>query len=293
MRKIHPVLLIAAAAALGLAGVVAAALGRSQLVPMRYFPESGHLLTEPFISYFDQHGGLETFGYPLTDAYNLPDSTLVQTFQNAQIQLTVRGVELGPLGLLLRLGSTETGATVAPELAGTYQSLGGEAFLGAPLGQARSENGVLTQDFERARLVRDASGRVHLAGLGLAYLTAYPPPQMGQAAIGLRGTPGPPPAVQASVSVAQPTIGQGDKQTIYVLVEDTHGQAISGARSLAVLHYGRATAEVALPATDADGLANARFVAPPAEPGSMVIVQINVLVGDIFLTVDTTYFQWW
>lgn len=293
MRKINPIIPIAVAAALVMAGVGATALGRTRLSPVRYFPETARLLSDPFLTYFDQHGGLKTFGYPLTDPYPLTDGTTVQTFQRAQMEITVRGVELSPLSRMLKIGGEQPDANIAPELASVYQSLGGEAFFGIPFGEAHLENGVLVQDFERARLIGDSNGSVRLADLGSMALAAFPPPPEGQAAIGLRGTPAPPPSVRASVSVAQPAVGQTGKQTIYLLVEDDRGEPISGARSLAVLRYGLATAEVEMPYTDASGVASASFLAPEAPPGSRVIVQMNVLAGEIFLKVETTYFQWW
>jgi hypothetical protein len=293
MRKVNPVIPILAAAALVIAGVGAAAFSRGRLTPLRYFPETGRLLSDPFLAYFDQHGGLETFGYPLTDPYSLPGGTLVQTFQRAQIALTVRGVELAPINRTLRIGQERPGEPVAPEFASIHQALGGEAFFGPPFGEAHQENGSLVQDFERARLTRDAGGAARLADLGVMVVAVSPPPQAGQASIGLRGTPTPPPAVRASVSVEQPAVGQAGRQTIYLLVEDDRGQPIPAARSLAVLRYGAATAEVEMPYTDDSGIASASFLAPAAPPGSRVIVQMNVLVGEVFLTVDTTYFQWW
>ena len=34
----------------------------------RYFPETGKTLSPEFISFYDAHGGVPIFGYPLTDA---------------------------------------------------------------------------------------------------------------------------------------------------------------------------------------------------------------------------------
>ena len=294
MRRLHPALPIIAVAVLAVIGIGAVAIQQGVVSPLRYFPETGHLLREPFLSYFDQNGGVATFGVPLTDAYDSAEGALVQTFQRAQLQLTVRGVELAPIGRALRLGDGAAGYQVADEFAAFYQAQGGDAFFGPPLDDARQQGGQLVQDFERARLIIDAQGGVRLADLGLAYLAVVPPPSdSGQAEFHLEGTPTPPPAVRASVSVQQPTVGQGGQQTIYVVVEDERGEPIAGAQSLAVLRYGAATAEVELPLTDANGLASARFIVPPAPSGSRVIVQMHVLVGEVFMTVETAYFQWW
>lgn len=293
MRKRSPVLPILIAAALVIAGVGAAALGRTRLSPLRYFPETGHLLSEPFLSYFNQHGGAEALGPPLTDPYSGPDGTLVQTFQRVQLALTVHGVEPSPLNRLLRLNQEPPGGEIAPEMADTYQALGGEAFFGAPLGDARQENGLLVQDFERARLIRDGDGRVRLADLGEMYLAVFPAVAQGQAELAVRGTPAKPPAIVASASVEHTAVAQGGEQTIYLVVEDDQGGPVAGARSLAVLRYNGATAEIEMPPTNASGVASASFIAPPASSGSRVTVQMNVLVGELFLTVETTYFQWW
>lgn len=38
--------------------------------PLTYFPLTGHTLQSTFKIYWEQHGGLEQFGYPLTEEYN-------------------------------------------------------------------------------------------------------------------------------------------------------------------------------------------------------------------------------
>lgn len=260
----------------------------------RYFSETGHTVREPFLSTFDEHGGIALFGYPLTEAYENEDGTLVQTFQRAHLQLTTRGVELAPIGEALHLGEPTPGRQADPAFRAFYRSYGGASFFGAPLGAAREENGALTQDFQRARIVRDSLDQVRLADLGSIYVAAFPPPDIpGYAAIRLRGTPTPPPDLRARVSIEHPTVVQGGEQIIYLTVEDAEGRPVSGAQALAVLRYDHATAEVELTPTDAPGLSSARFVGPPALPGSQVVVEVHVLLGEIFLTAETAYMQWW
>jgi len=50
----------------------------------RYYPQTGHTLPQPFLAYYDAHGGLDRFGYPLSEPYRL-DGTLVQDFQRARL----------------------------------------------------------------------------------------------------------------------------------------------------------------------------------------------------------------
>lgn len=48
-----------------------------------YFPESGHYLAHGFLAFWKRHGGLETFGYPLTEEFSQwdPDSGQLRTVQ--------------------------------------------------------------------------------------------------------------------------------------------------------------------------------------------------------------------
>lgn len=263
-------------------------------VPARvnYYTQTGHLVREPFLSYFIEHGEIATFGYPLTDAYQTEDDMLVQTFQRAQLRLSVRGVELAPIGEALQLGEPGS-ATVDPIFQSYYELHGSGGFFGLPLGPARTERGVFVQDFERARLVRDERGNIHMANLGSIYLSVNPPlEESGQANLRV-GTPTPPADLRPSLSVAKPTVGQGDAQTLYLYIEDENGQPVEGAQALAILRYDGRSAEVTLPPTDERGLARTSFVVPPASPGSRVVVEAHVLIGETFLTIETIYTQWW
>lgn len=41
-----------------------------QSAGLRYFPETGHALDAGFLTFWDMHGGLPVFGYPLTEAFS-------------------------------------------------------------------------------------------------------------------------------------------------------------------------------------------------------------------------------
>jgi hypothetical protein len=293
MRRVHPALPLIIMSVLAATALVAFAAQQGVSVSFRYFPETRRIVREPLLAYFDRHGGESTFGYPLTDAYTSEDGLLSQTFQRAQLQLSVRGVGLAPLGRTLHLGSDKTlNHRVAPEFTDLYAAQGGDTFFGATLSEPLMENGILVQDFENARLVRDSDG-VRLAELGSAILAIAPPDKGVQAAFRLYGTPSPAPEMRASVSVQSPTIGQGGQQTIFLVVNDGQGHPVSGAQALAVLSYNTGTAEVELPPSDDNGLASAAFIAPPAPSGSKVLIQMHVLIGETYLTAETSYFQWW
>jgi hypothetical protein len=63
----------------------------------RYFPETGHMVSNAFLRYFNANGGLELFGYPITEAYSEGGAT-IQWFQRRKLIFandTVREEALG------------------------------------------------------------------------------------------------------------------------------------------------------------------------------------------------------
>lgn len=53
----------------------------------RYFPETGHLVSNAFLAYFDAHGGADVLGYPISET--IPegtDGTIAQWFQRAKLE---------------------------------------------------------------------------------------------------------------------------------------------------------------------------------------------------------------
>ena|GEM_PF-1273579 len=179
----------------------------------RYFPETGHYLSGGFKRYFDANGGLETFGYPITEELE-EDGQTVQYFQRARLEyhpdqpeaLIQRGL-LGQLLLALRPEPTsatssddmpaevrffpETSVWVGPPFLRFFESHGGVETFGYPL--APAHGGV--QWFQRARL--EATGNVVQAALiGDEYLEA-----IGLAQIRARAQP----PLLARVDLAQDT----------------------------------------------------------------------------------------
>jgi hypothetical protein len=124
MRVERRITFLVLATVLATAFMAGMAVQRRTSTTARYFSETGHTVREPFMSTFEEHGGIVLFGYPLTDAYEKEDGTLVQTFQRAHLQLTTRGVGLAPIGEALHLGDITSGADVDPAFREYYRSHG-------------------------------------------------------------------------------------------------------------------------------------------------------------------------
>ena len=68
----------------------------------RYFPQTGHIVSNAFLTYFDQHGAQTALGFPLSEATGF-NGRIVQWFDKARLEWHPEAsplvtVQLGPLG---------------------------------------------------------------------------------------------------------------------------------------------------------------------------------------------------
>ena len=89
---------------------------------IRYFAETGHGVREPFLSYWEQHGGLLIFGFPISDEVQerLPGDApnqvhTVQYFERVRLELhsdqSTSVVQIGLLGSALCLADSKPDIT--------------------------------------------------------------------------------------------------------------------------------------------------------------------------------------
>lgn len=163
-------------------------------LPREFFPEVGHWVIGEFLEYFNTHGGLAVFGYPLTEPYN-QDGVLIQYFQNARMEwhMSEDGtyfVQLGHLAEELnyttlgvvepaRLGSRkiyypETEHTVGYSFLDFYKQNGGPDVFGLPITEMYFEGDTIVQYFQHMKLFWDpASSEIRVDELGTVYLTVF------------------------------------------------------------------------------------------------------------------------
>src|SRR5690349_12453864 len=80
--------------ALGISAVLAVLVAAppASAAGSQFFPQTGHAISGPFMAYWQAHGGLPIFGYPIGDAQSDVDPsngkrTLVQWFERARFEL--------------------------------------------------------------------------------------------------------------------------------------------------------------------------------------------------------------
>jgi hypothetical protein len=171
----------------------------------RYFDETGHYVCEEFLEYFDTRGGLEIFGYPLSERF--PDDTHggleVQYFQRARMEwhpdnLPTYQVQLGLI--VDELGYRfpplppeqipapddpahhyfpETQHVVSYAFLDAFREKGGLDIFGYPRSEFMYQDGGIVQYFQRARMEwnRNRPGRpIRLTEVGEWYIEVIPVP---------------------------------------------------------------------------------------------------------------------
>ncbi|HEX2912166.1 MAG TPA: S8 family serine peptidase [Chloroflexia bacterium] len=171
------------------------AMSRQSLMPgVEYFEETGHTLSGQFLHYWQTHGGLAVFGYPLSEEFvevSPTDGKLytVQYFERNRFELhpenagTPYEIELGLLGSEETSGRSfpaglqsgtglwfpQTGQNLSGSFLAYWQTQGGLAIFGYPISPVIEENGRQVQYFERNRfeLHPENSGTPYEVLLGL------------------------------------------------------------------------------------------------------------------------------
>ncbi|MGC9469703.1 MAG: hypothetical protein ACP5HS_13995 [Anaerolineae bacterium] len=305
-----------------LPGPLSARQGRDETPPdtgRRYFDETGFSITGAFKTYFETHGGLEIFGYPISAPYNA-DGILVQYFQNARMEWHATGpesgkVELGELGRELgyqnapsdapllatgRVYFDETGHSVALPFLRYYRTRGGSDFFGFPLTEMHFENQRVVQYFEKTKLIWDPqTGEVSVGNLGDLYIKVHrsslPPTVL--AATNLRSTAQVHRDLRAVVGLGQTVVSSGLRQDVRVIVlDDITGEPVPNARVYVSLftESGKRVFGVSAEAgTDETGKMQASLPLSSIEPGTRIVANVTATDGVSSTEAEQLFLVWW
>jgi hypothetical protein len=222
------------------------------------FEHNGYLVSGPFYTYFMAHGGVATFGLPLTNTYTDPDRGLrVQLFEYAQLELHGEAILLGRLGNSYAAERSaepafqwrtpeatppgyvfmpESGHTLGGAFGWYHQQHGGVSLLGYPISEEFVEiqpdgEPALVQYFERAVLRYTPAespadpGVVERLPLG-AWVAGRMPAE--------RRAPGRPFQVLATATITYP-VGTNDGANIELAAQRLHGAMVEPGAQLSFL----------------------------------------------------------
>ena len=165
-------------------------------IPSQYFPQTGHYVIGYFLDFFNRHGRLAVFGYPITDEF-WERGMRVQYFERArfewhpgnpwpyQIQLGLLGTQIhgwvdppvpNPGCRWDRRYFPQTGHVACGPFLGLWEHYGIDVF-GYPITEAITYDGVVIQYFQRARMeLYPGESWPRLGNLGREWLGRRPQP---------------------------------------------------------------------------------------------------------------------
>lgn len=305
-------------AALAAAGTVWAQTGG------RFYPETGHTVDPYFLTSFDEYGGLEILGYPITDAFIDPVSgLLIQYFQNARLELyPVRtdgkwSVRVSPLGAILGGDQAaqktpsvpyasnagcryykQTEHRVCHAFLDYYDSNGGPKVFGYPISEFTLENGRLMQYFQWFRLDWHPEAKselqVRVAPLGLlhfeqmGYDRSLRRPQAPNSTFSYRTL-----RLRIKTSVRAAVVGPGEAVQVSVQVRDQHLNPVRGAAAVLTAHFHDGDHIQLMPVTDKAGISTIVLEGRDHTPGDVVKLEFWVVYGEIQATSRDSFRVWW
>lgn len=297
-------------------------------VDEEFFQETGHWIKGDFLEYFYRYGGLEVFGYPITEPF-IDQGVLVQYFQNVRMEWHPRNpdpykVQLGLLGDELRYRHPpvpapttrsrrrvyfpETGHTIAYAFLDFYIERGQLDIFGYPITEMHFEDGKIVQYFQRLKIEwhpDDPTSAVRIANLGELYVSIYkdrmPPnaiapqsPADGR----IETSPTLSPQItglRAVVSLRYSVMSQKQDQIVSVLITDNNGKPLENANvTINFISAGKPLAGgTRNNSTDARGFVQMAIPITGGASGTQIIVQADVTYQHLSTTAQNVFLLWW
>ncbi len=178
----------------------------------RYYPQTGHTLSYGFMQYYDSHGGLDVFGYPISEMIN-QNGLVIQYFQRGKMEWHPENpvsyqVTLGTLGneYIVRRGVSQQA------LAAVGSACSSSTSIGQSTVPIATPTPVLRPTAPPSPPVSGPVGQTVPTPVGS---NPQPPPQNPQPTAPAAPQPA---AIDFSVTAAVKyrITGQGGTQTVYV-----------------------------------------------------------------------------
>jgi len=298
----------------------------------RYFGETGHWVCDDFLEFFETWGEIETFGYPLSQAFDDPiRGVKVQYFQRARMELhpynpepynvllglladelgyqfpDARPEQIPPYDSNLHHYFPETGHVVSYAFLDYFREKGGLDIFGYPRSEFMYEGGRVVQYFQRMRMEWRpealAGAQMYLTPLVENHIERFDIPEEylrpetagppGRINPDIVTAPSGPTRLNTTASVRHVITGRKGGQTVFIYVTDQWDQPVLGAAAKIVVRYQSSDAHYECAPTDDSGFTRCSFDILSSPPGRKVVVDVTATHGDLTGTTQTFFLPWW
>jgi hypothetical protein len=248
-----------------LVGVRQPPIAQSQLPPAnrldeRYYAQTGHTVKGGFLSFFDQHGGIDLFGYPIGEMEPADNNRVIQSFQRARLELHPDNsggqIVLAPLG-------DQAFKKKHPDIVASLVAAGTGVLGTPPPPQTIRPQMSLSQ-------TTDASSNLIVL-------------------------PSRPTSVQVSASLKNSITGGGDASTqrAFVYVTDDQNNPLPNAEVTLSVEYPFGQQDFQMPLTDPSGLTSLSFEVGRIEAGLTVVVKAQASYSGQAAVTETSFLSWY
>jgi hypothetical protein len=239
----------------------------------RYYPQTGHTVSYSFLQFFDSRGGLDVFGYPITELLT-EGGTTVQYFQRAKMEWHPENP----------IGSQMTLANLGSEYLSRY---GQPSYNPAPVLLPTQPVYVPAEVPPAPWLPLRVPTEIPLQPNSVP--TPITPSPVPVAPF----VPAQPGTLRVVATVKYAITGQGGSQTVYVQVTDDQGLGLSGAQVQVVVHFHSGDQIFSTAPTDASGSAAVTFNIGYPPPGYTVLLEARASYAGQTETAWASYVPWW
>lgn len=325
--KLRNSLKIALLALFALALALTWSVTSAQRDPGRDFPETGHSVSGDFLKFYESYPNAElVFGYPISRQFEDKSGEtprLVQYFQRARLELVAEGADgttvvLSPLGEYLHTGQNPSLETrqagcrviqnpttgeaypVCYAFLDFFDTHGGLSLFGYPIAGFESENGYIVQYFDNAILSwhpeMPAGQKVQLIDVGSRYFYQFGEdrevlnPDNGGDVPGSHSLL----SLKVRAFTESALVGEGEEQTLYVIVQDQKLQPVEGAQVKFILSLpdGETIANL-MPPTDKNGVTQLSLPINTAGEVGPATFDVIASIFNLENTTRTSFRIWW
>jgi hypothetical protein len=288
----------------------------AQSADVQFFPETGHSVRGDFLRFYKSvQNPTLIFGYPITERISSRDGKTVQYFQRARFELLPelpesQRVQLTPLGQAtyqtgrqLTLSNSAgcdsfpTGYAVCFAFLDFFKTNGSTAQFGNPISPFEFHQNLIVQYFEKARFEwradRPEGQRVVLTDLGRIYFDQLgEDPAYLKPVTPLDATINSVLSIKVRAFVAKPITHASGQQTVYVIVQNQTGQAISNATGKATIRWPDGRTEEYFFTTNAAGIGTATFNFADQKQGELIPIDVVVAYQGLAGATRTSFRIW-